>query len=302
MPKAIRIIAFVVGGLVVLMLVAVAVVVGQSNTRLAQTYDIGDVAVPDIPTSAEDLQEGQRLFQVYGCAECHGPDGGGQVFIDDPALGMIVAQNLTSGEEGVGQFYTTEDYVRAIRHGVRPDGRGILIMPSEEWIGMSSEDMGRLVAYIESLEPVDSELPETTYGAIGRVLTATGAIQPAAGTIDHDQPHPASIDRSIASLELGEYIIVNCTSCHGEDYSGGPITGAPSSAPIASNITSHESGLSDWTYEAFEMAMRQGITPEGNALDPQWMPWPAYTAFTEQELESLWLALQEAEPVDTSDS
>lgn len=301
MPRAIRTIAFIVGGIVALVIVAVAIVVGQSNTRLAQTYDIGEVAVPDIPTDEESLAEGRRLFQAYGCAECHGSNGGGQVFIDDPAMGVLISQNLTTGAGGIANDYETVDWVRSIRHGIRPDGTGIQIMPSEDWIGLSSEDMGQLVAYIESLEPVDNELPEISYGPVGRVLTATGQLAPSAASIDHNQPHPESVDRSTASLELGEYLISNCTGCHMGNLAGGEILGAPPDWPAASNLTPHESGIDAYELEDFDRALRQGISPSGNALNPEAMPWPAYTAFTDIEVESLWMYLEAVEPVDTSE-
>lgn len=47
-------------------------------------------------------------------------------WLDVGPLGRIDSANLTSGEGGVGQqFSSDEDYVRALRHGIDPDGKPI---------------------------------------------------------------------------------------------------------------------------------------------------------------------------------
>lgn len=65
----------------------------------------------------------------------------GRVFLDEPAIGRFVASNLTRGKGGVGASYTDDDWVRAIRHGVGPDGKALLIMPSQEFFNLSDADV-----------------------------------------------------------------------------------------------------------------------------------------------------------------
>jgi len=68
---------------------------------------------------------------VLGCVDCHTRDLGGKRFIDSEA-GRLAASNLTHGAGGVGDVYADVDWVRAIRHGVRPTGKPLLVMPSAE--------------------------------------------------------------------------------------------------------------------------------------------------------------------------
>ena len=50
----------------------------------------------------------------------------GEVYFDVPGMLSIPTPNLTSGAGGVGATFQDEDCVRAIRHGVGPDGRALV--------------------------------------------------------------------------------------------------------------------------------------------------------------------------------
>ena len=65
-------------------------------------------------------------------------------------LAILSASNLTKGQGGVGASYTDADFVRALRHGVRPDGKSFLIMPANLYAHLSDADVGALIAYIRS--------------------------------------------------------------------------------------------------------------------------------------------------------
>ncbi|HRF09567.1 MAG TPA: TetR/AcrR family transcriptional regulator, partial [Xanthobacteraceae bacterium] len=49
-----------------------------------------------------------------------------------------------------------EGRVRAIRHGVKPDGRPALIMPSEDYNRFTNDDLSALVSYVRQLPPQES--------------------------------------------------------------------------------------------------------------------------------------------------
>lgn len=78
------------------------------------------------------LQNGARLAKVRGCEDCHGENLAGKVLVDDPALGALTTANLTRGKGGVASSYTGADQVRALRHGVKPNGKPAIIMPAHE--------------------------------------------------------------------------------------------------------------------------------------------------------------------------
>ncbi|MGZ9235832.1 MAG: c-type cytochrome, partial [Anaerolineales bacterium] len=50
--------------------------------------------------------------------------------------------------------------------------------------------------------------------------------------------------------------------------------------------------LGFWEEEDFVNAMRTGLTPGGHQLDPEFMPWPSYSKFYDEELKAMWLYLQ----------
>ena len=49
--------------------------------------------------------------------------------------------------------YTPADWERTLRHGVKPDGRPVMIMPSEDYNRLTDVDLGALVAYMRQLPP-----------------------------------------------------------------------------------------------------------------------------------------------------
>ena len=89
---------------------------------------------------------------------CHGDNLAGDTLVDDFAFARIAASNLTSGRGGIGGTYSDIDYVRAIRHGVGNDGKGLPIMPSEAFNKFSDHDLGAMIAYLKTLPPVDNEV------------------------------------------------------------------------------------------------------------------------------------------------
>src|SRR5690606_29903099 len=106
---------------------------------------------------------------INGCTDCHGPDLSGGVMVDEPPF-RVVASNLTSGRGGIGTSYSEIDLDRVIRHGVRPDGGPVLVMPSSGYNRLSDDDAARIIAYLRSLPPVDNELPRTQVRFLGRIL------------------------------------------------------------------------------------------------------------------------------------
>lgn len=277
-------------GLVALLLVALIGVYFISEQRVNRSYQVQAPAIP-IPTDAEAIAEGQRLFTVRGCLDCHKENGAGGILIDDPLLGRVSAANLTAGQGGVGGIYKDVDWVRAIRHGVGPDGKPLLIMPSQEFNGINDTDTGAIIAYLKSLPPVDTEMPVDKLGPLGRILLVANAIPIIpAEVIDHTV-RPAAIEPDV-TVEYGEYLGQTCKGCHGLTLSGGPIPGVPAEPPYPANLTPHEAtGLGSWTEADFIRALREGERPDGSAIDPQ-MPWKAFGQMTDTELKALWLYLQ----------
>jgi mono/diheme cytochrome c family protein len=279
--------------------IAVAFIISKQHEN--QIYHI-DVATLEIDYYDQELLEtGRHVATIRACVECHGDNLGGRVFIEDPVVGMLIATNLTDGPGGIGSDYNDEDYIRAIRHGVRKDGKSVIFMPSHEYNLIDARDMAALIAYIRSKDPVDStHLPKTKIGLPFRTMYVLGGgdihLFPAR-MIDHTTgiPEPAAVR---SPRELGEYVATTCISCHGDNYGGGSIPGVPPHWPEASNITTG-GPLADYTEEDFFTTMRTGITPDGREMEPEFMPWTVFGFMTDEELSGLFEYLQSLPPRET---
>ena len=208
-------------GIAVLAVVALAAttVFALSQARLMHAYAVPAETVP-IPTQPAAIAHGYHLAIISGCVDCHGRDLSGRVFFESAMIGRFVAPNLTRGKGGSGGRFADQDWVRAIRHGVRPDGKPLLVMPSKEFYVLSDGDLGALIAYLETIPPVDNELPSSAVSPIGRALMLAMKDLPllSAERIDHNAPRPLAPPVGV-TVEYGKYLAVRCTGCHGENLS-----------------------------------------------------------------------------------
>ena len=278
-----------------LSIVVLFVVITQtSKARAKATYPTASNPIA-VPTDAAAIEEGERLSRARGCSDCHGENLAGRAPIDDGALGRFVAPNITGGEGSTIVGWTDDEIAHVVRAGVRADGSPALFMPSHEYYRMPDSEIGAIIAYLRSVDPVDNDPGTSKIGPIGRVLHVTGgmAVYPAE-LIDHEAPRPPDVDRS-DPIAFGGYLADGCIGCHGDGLSGGKIPGTPPDIPIPSNITQHETGLAAWSQDDFARAMREGVRPDGSELDP-FMPSVNYAAMTDAEIGALWAYLGTVEP------
>ncbi|MFQ5436246.1 MAG: c-type cytochrome, partial [Anaerolineae bacterium] len=236
MRKFLKWLGIILGSLVGLAVLMAVILFAIGTSRLNKNYDITPETIT-IPTDAEAVARGQYIFSTT-CSGCHGDNLAGTPFFDDPALGSIPAPNLTAGSGGVGISYSSADYVRAIRHGVRPDGAPLMIMPSGAFYYFGDADLGALIAYIQSTVPQDQTWPAKDLRPMGRILVTVGALGNVlqAESIDHTGPRPAAPEPGVTAA-YGEYLVNtgDCRSCHGDALSGQQ-PGEPG-APFAPNLT-----------------------------------------------------------------
>lgn len=285
---------FKVGGLIAFVIVIVVTigmlaVYSHSNARFTRVFPTALRPIEAASRSA-DITEGKRLYISRGCPDCHGDDLGGRTFINDPAIGVISGTNLTSGSGGIGAMRTDAELARAIRNGIGKDNKGLKLMPAEDYQGMTDADVAKLIGYIRSVKPVDRKLPEITIGPVARILFLTGKFPNllAAESIDHAKAPAVSIKAEI-SKEFGAYVAATCTGCHGANFAGGPIPGAPPEWLPAKDI--RKEALAGWNEESFISAMRTGKTPNGNVMRFP-MPWQNLGKLNNTELKALWLYIQ----------
>jgi mono/diheme cytochrome c family protein len=286
----------VVVALVVVVVIALAVVFIASQRALTQ--QIATPAITTLDLSHADVARGDHLMRsMVSCIHCHGADLGGQVFFNDPTLAVLYAPNLTSGHGGFLATHTDEDFIRAVRYGVGPDGRPLLVMPSNAFISLSDSDLADILAYVHSRPNVDNTTPAPAIGILGRVLIATGALPFPAIEVQRSQLMPMHPVVGV-SAAYGQYLvrISGCTSCHGAGLTGGHLEGAPSDPP-AQNLTP-AGDLGHWTLAQFTNTIRTGTRPDGTRVN-DFMPWTDFAQMSDDELHAIWLYLRTVPPQPT---
>ena len=276
-------------GLLVLAFVLLYIIGSVEWSRMHGKYDV-PVETITIPTDDASIARGEHIATIRMCRECHTEDLSGQ-FEGVPGLITLSLPNLTPGAGGVGATNTDEDWVRAIRHGVGHDGRGLILMPSRISYYLSDDDLADLIAYLKSLPPVDNELPKTELGPLGRVMLTLGQLPPDlipnVISIDHDGPRPVAPEPGV-TVEYGKYLAITCTLCHGANLNGGTIT--TDAEYLAPNLTPGGE-LRFWSEEDFMRTLRTGITPSGHQLKDV-MAWKYFGQMTDDELKAAWMYLQ----------
>ncbi len=240
-----------------------------------------------IPTDGASIAHGRYLAEsVLVCVVCHGEDLAGKEMIDDP-FRYIHTPNLTTGAGGVGQTYSDADWVRAIRHGVDPEGHGLIFMPTDHYFHLSDADLGAVIAYMKSLAPVDNTAPGLALNPVVTALLNSGQSGEVvrARVIDHDAKRPSP------PADYGAYLVKigGCDFCHGLDLTGGQ--GPEPGAPPAPNITA-SGPWGQRTFAEFAHTLRTGIMPGGQPINPAFMPWVGYGRMTDEDLMAIWSYLQ----------
>lgn len=123
------------------------------SADMIPTHDAPHVLIP--PPSEVTPEFGRHIAGV--CTGCHGADlAGGPIPGGDPS--WAPARNLTPHETGLGGW-SYENFVSAMREGVRPDGAQILppmtlILPYARQ--MTEVELQALWSYLQTVTPVES--------------------------------------------------------------------------------------------------------------------------------------------------
>jgi mono/diheme cytochrome c family protein len=244
MKRVLRWIGFAFASVAGLAVIAYAVLYVLSEQALNRNYPVPAVTL-SIPTDAESIQEGRRLATVRGCLPgCHGKAGEGEVMFDQPIVARVVAPNLTVA----AKKFSAAELAGIIRNGVRPDGRSMLVMPSQTYAALTDADLARIIAFLKTLQEVPGPGPSIAPGPIGRLGLAIGKFKMAARHIAEDAaPAPATGEPAKQGRYLAQTI---CSECHGASLRG-------DSNP---DFTSPDLRMvSAYSPEAFARLLRTGI-------------------------------------------
>jgi cytochrome c553 len=241
------------------------------------------------------LERGSYLYASRGCVDCHGANGAGRLFLDDGNGLRIAGPNITTGPGGVVAGYRPEDWVLSIRHGVNPQGRPLMIMPSEDYNRLTDDDLASLIAYLRALPPTAGEGAVVELPLPVRALYGLGYIKDAAARIDHTLPPSAPVPEGV-TVAHGEYVASMCQGCHGAGLAGGRVPGSPPDWPPAANLTpGGGTALALYPDADSLIAMfRSGRRPDGSAVKV--MPFESLSEMSDTDLRALHLYLKSLPP------
>lgn len=302
-----------------LLALAVIGLIVTANLRYNRTFD---APYPNISASTDSALIARGRYLAYGpahCAHCHAPmedfarvEKGEHIplkggFNFDLPLGTIYAPNITPDPEtGIGKL-TDGEIARALRYGVRHDGRAMIdFMP---FYDLSDYDLQAVLSFLRSQEPIRNPRPQNDFNLMGKAIMAF-AIKPMG---DGEVPAAPPAD---SSVEYGRYLVnsvANCRGCHTERnmatgaYVGPELAGGTKFEFIDENgkvftdryfLTPNltpdpETGrMNGWTKAAFIQRFRTGKLMPGSP-----MPWGPFSNMSDMELTAIYKYLISAEPV-----
>lgn len=135
----------------------------------------------------------------------------------------------------------------------------------------------------------------TIVGIAGAVLGSRASIAPLT--------QPVSTLYSQATLDRGRELAAlgNCVTCHtsaqGKPNAGGLGIQTPFGTVYSTNITPDpQTGIGLWSQQAFNRAMREGISRDGHHLYPAF-PYTSFARINDEDLDALYGWLMSQEPV-----
>lgn len=265
------------------------------NSSMAKVYD---VALPEVAAVQDPavIARGKHLVESIGACsagDCHGADLSGGNVLEMGPLGTFAAPNITPG--GKLQVYKDAEIARLVRHGIRRDGTSVRFMPAHEHGWLPDAELTAIVSYLRTLPAIQKPDGPVEIGLLAKVLDRQGGlvidVARKVESMDKAELAPAPAP----TADYGRFVGRACVGCHGDTLSGGPIPGAPPELPTPLNITPHETGLKDWTFEDFDKLLSEGVRKNGQKLHP-FMPLDALGKADELERRALWAWMQSLPP------
>ncbi len=145
-----------------LIVIVILVIFGAVALSLLSRTDGSAGIAPVIagaPASAAAVARGEYLIKAADCVACHTVGETGKPFAGGVAFklpfGTIYSSNITADPTyGIGA-YTDDEFVRAVREGIRRDGKHLYpAFPYTSYTQLSRDDVLAIKAYLWTLPPV----------------------------------------------------------------------------------------------------------------------------------------------------
>lgn len=249
-------------------LLAFGAIYGLSEWRLQRHHD-----TPLRPlrfASPPDPATGLHMAKVVGCwAGCHGLRGEGGTDVVE-GIHRTTAPTLSQVVPG----YTDEELARLVRYGVKRNGRSAVGMRADVLWPLGDQDLVNIFAHLRrqpGLPPVPRSRELTLRG---RIALATGEWKVSADQVDASAPRWGELPRT-TPVARGRYLAsIVCSECHGLDFRGDALEGAPSLAIVAG-----------YDPEQFRRLFRTATAVNGRTIER--MDWIPNVGFTDAEIEEI---------------
>jgi mono/diheme cytochrome c family protein len=233
-----------------------------------------------LPPRAANLQNGETMFNIGGCASCHQTPkqenrlllGGGHEL--KTQFGTFVVPNISSdAKNGLGGW-TEAQFTTSMVKGVGRNGEHLYpAFPYTSYQRMKLEDIRDLFAFMKTLpaettpsQPHKVSFPFNVRRGLGmwKLLFLDG------------KPFVPDPSKD-AMLNRGAYLIEgpgHCAECHssrnllGAITAAGRMAGGPDAEgkSFVPNITPHADGLAKWSAKDIEYMLETGFTPENDVV------------------------------------
>jgi hypothetical protein len=284
--------------------------------------DIDAAPVLKVELTPDRIARGEYLANhVSVCIDCHstrdwsrfsGPPTpgtfgkGGDLFDQKFGFpGVYYAKNITP--EGISR-YTDGELFRTITTGVSKEGRAMFpVMPFHYYGQMDEEDIKSIIAYVRTLAPIKSQVPESKSDFPMNFIINT-------------IPHKASFTKLPPKTDLinyGKYLTnaASCVECHtkiekgslvaGTEFGGGREFPFPDGSIVrAANISSdEETGIGGWDEETFVGLFHaySDSTTLSTKLNPgdfnSIMPWTMFGKMNDEDLKAIFAYLKTVKPI-----
>jgi mono/diheme cytochrome c family protein len=263
-------------------------------------------------SNKNSFERGKNLaFNI--CAGCHYDSKVGKFIGRDlndlPKIaGHLYSANLTQSKtNGLPPQYTDAELFYLLKTGISKSGKFTPYMMRPM---MADEDINDIIVYLRSNDPAvaaaDTTIGKTHINFIGKAgIRFASKPQPYnKGVQRPDENNPVAYGRYLVA-------VIGCYHCHsskvlGLNYSdpektkgylqGGIKLKDPQGKRLyGPNLTpDKETGIGNFSEDAFKKAIQEGITPSGRKLSP---PMGKFKSLTDKQVHALYTYLQSLAPV-----
>jgi mono/diheme cytochrome c family protein len=287
--------------------------VGGTNVALADFHGANPTGVPAQLAQASLIERGEYLAKAADCMVCHTTPGskpyaGGLGF--RLPFGALYSTNITSDKAtGIGN-YSDQDFLNAVRSGIRRDGERLYpAMPYTSYTLLTDEDALAIKAYLFSLPPVKSTPPPNT---LSFPFNQRWAMTFWSAVFNPDQQFEPNNSQS-PEWNRGAYLaeaLAHCGECHTPRNIGFALNnrqkfaGALTAGWRAFNITSDKAtGIGAWrdddlvSYLSLGHAKGHGTAsgPMGEAVDE------SFASLAPEDIHAIVAYLRTVPPVTSTD-